>query len=230
MLHLIPGKGMVEIPPEVIGVYSIKKMIPGKVYYGPPKPDVALVYVKMKDLPCLKVKYNKEKIKEGREIATAGFPMGTDTLMAPGYLHQITPTLRKGIISAVLPFECNTPHALMIDIMTQGGASGSPVFFPDSDEIVGVLNAGLNDHQRTTVILPKDKNELDPSLHSHFYKLPTNMSYVVPSHYIEHMLKKHKLTLPADTPSLTDILNKSEFIEHTRGEKREYTLWDKKGE
>ena len=231
LLHFIPNKGVAEIHIDVLGVFGIQKMDPGKIYYGPPKPDIAFVHIKMRDLPLAKVRYEKDKVKEGHEVATAGFPMGTDTLMAPGYLHQLTPTLQRGIISAVLPFECDTPHALMINIMTQGGASGSPVFFPDSEEIIGVLYAGLNDIKRTMLILPKDKKERDPSTHFHFYRLPTNASYVVPSHYIERMLdnilKDNKIKLPEDTPSLNDILKNAQFIERKRGEKRKYAIWGK---
>jgi len=31
------------------------------------------------------------RLEEGLEVATAGYPMGTDALTAPGYLHQVTP-------------------------------------------------------------------------------------------------------------------------------------------
>jgi len=227
-LHFVPGRGVVQIMADVLGGGIVGKMETGKHYYGPPTPDLALVKIKMKDLPKAKVKYESEQIKEGREIATAGFPMGTDTLMAPGYLHQLTPTLQRGIISAVLPFECNTPHALMINIMSHGGASGSPVFLSDSEEVIGVLYAGLEDIAQT-VVLPQKKGQIhDPSVHVHNHKIPTNLSYVVPAYFIEKMLEElHKTDeykLPYDTPSLAEKLEEGCVFDKTP-EFDPYSLW-----
>jgi len=73
----------------------------------------------------------------GREIGTAGFPMGTDALVffAEGEslprLRQVSTTLRRGIIASLLPYDFPNPHGFTIDVMTQGGASGSPVFATD---------------------------------------------------------------------------------------------------
>jgi len=234
--HFIPGKGMATIKLDVLGVMSISHMEHGKVYYGPPKPDVSFVHVKMKGLPKANIKYNLEEIKEGREIATAGFPMGTDTLTAPGYLHQLTPTLQKGIISAVLPFPCDTPHALMINVMVQGGASGSPVFLPETGDIIGVLYGGLEEKRRTKSGLPKKiKQEIEsfePSIHSHLFTSPTNISYVVPAHYIEKMLDTIKndpnYKLPEDTPTIDEYIKQAEHIEIRRGETPPLKIWEGK--
>ncbi len=167
-------EGMVEIPLQILGVAKIGQFKTGPVYYGPKEgPDLAFVKVKARGLPAVSID-SKTVIEEGYEIATAGFPMGTDALTAPGWLHQLTPTLQRGIVSAVLPFVCATPHAYSINVMTQGGASGSPVFSSDSGAVVGVLYGGLRDFHVT-----KEKD---------LVAVPTNISYVVPSHYIEHAL------------------------------------------
>ena len=230
LLYLIPNKGVAAVKIDVIGVFGIEKATMGECYYGPPKPDIAFVHINMKDLPCVQVKYNPKEIKEGREVATAGFPMGTDTLTAPGYLHQITPTLQKGIISAILPFECDNPHALMINVMTQGGASGSPVFMPESGDVIGVLYAGLQDMQRTLNIKPKDPTRNDPSVHSHIYEITTNASYVVPSYYIVDMLamisKDENFKITDETPSLKKRIEEGNFAERNTGKGIEYARWD----
>jgi len=197
----------------------------GKAYYGPPKPDVAFVHVKMKGLPKANVKYDLKEIKEGQEIATAGFPMGTETLMAPGYLHQLTPTLQKGIISAVLPFECESPHAIMVNVMVQGGASGSPVFLPDTGDVIGVLYGSLSDTRQTKSGLPNNIREniekMETSIHSHFFDAPTNISYVVPAHYIEKMLQQLKdepnMKVPEDALTLKEHINTAEHVVRKRG-------------
>lgn len=141
-------------------------------YYGPRRgPDIAFVHVKARGLPSLQLDAHT-RIEEGMNICTAGFPMGTDALMAPGWLHQLTPTLQLGIVSAVMPFVCPTPHAFSINVMTQGGASGSPVFLPETGAVVGVLYAGLRDFD-----IASDRKTL--------YRVPTSISYVVPAHYLE---------------------------------------------
>lgn len=231
--HFDPQKGVAIIHLEVIGAAGISHMEHGRAYYGPPKPDLAFLHVKMKGLPKVNVRYDLKEIKEGREVATAGFPLGTETLMAPGYLHQLTPTLQKGIISAILPFPCSTPHALMINIMVQGGASGSPVFLPESGDVVGVLYASLQDRRNTILNLPekhrKSLEAVEPSFHSHVFPSPTNISYVVPAHYIEKMLQEVKadehFQLPEDTISLDEYVNRAKHIERLPGEPAPEHMW-----
>jgi len=189
--------GMLVIPLKVIGAFQIGEFSPGSPYYGPKIPDVGFLYVKVKALPVLKINDKTELLREGLEVATAGFPMGTDALRAPGWLHQITPTLQRGIVSAVLPFRCASPHGFSINVMTQGGASGSPVFLPETGEVIGILYGGLNDYSLT-----KNKD---------VYKVPTNISYVVPAHFIYKSLnliaKDEYFTLPQDTPTLQEMLD-----------------------
>lgn len=231
--QFIPDKGMATISLDVIGVIRITKMKTGEIYYGPPKPDLAFVHVKMKELPKINVKYDLKEIKEGQEIATAGFPMGTKTLMAPGYLHQLTPTLQKGIISAVLPFECEKPHSLMVNVMVQGGASGSPVFLPDTGDVIGILYASLEESRCTKSGLPnnirRNIDELKPSIHSHIFSAPTNISYVVPSHYIEKMLQQLKadpsMKLPDDTLTLKEYISRAELVVRKPKEVPSLQIW-----
>lgn len=200
LLKLIPA-GMLEIPLEIAGAFLIEGFEPGKVYYGPEKPDVGLVHVKASGLPTLEIDANTIP-HEGTELATAGFPMGTDALTAPGWLHQITPTLQRGIVSAVLPFICEKPHGFTINIMTQGGASGSPVFYPETSKVAGILYAGLND-----IGMTRNKD---------IYKMPTNISYVVPSHYVDLFLKNidndPMLAESKKYPTLDEIIEKGEVV------------------
>jgi S1-C subfamily serine protease len=202
LLLMLTEKGMVEIPLEVLGVLMIDKFSTGPAYYGPKKgPDLAFVHVKARGLPVVKID-SRSVIDEGTEIATAGFPMGLDALMAPGWIHQLTPTLQRGIVSAVLPFPCPTPHAYSVNIMSQGGASGSPVFLCDTGDVVGVLYGGLNDYALTL----KDKD---------VHKVPTNISFVVPSHYLVRSLKefegKEDTQPPSDAKTIDEMLKNAEF-------------------
>lgn len=205
-------KGSLEVSLKVLGVFRIGQFIPGTVYYGPKIPDIAFIRVKAKGLPTLEID-NSTLLEEGLEVATAGYPMGTDALTAPGYLHQVTPTLQKGIISAILPFACPTPHAFTINVMTQGGASGSPVFIPNTGKVIGILYASLND---VVITLKKD-----------IYKMPTCISYIVPSHFLINSLKNiednPQVKLPKDTKSIDELI-KSTKIHDRYKEGRKYQI------
>jgi len=139
----VPDKGIMIIPFDVKGVGVLKREKPIEGYnYGPDIPDLGFIHVHIKNLPALKIA-EKLDLKEGDEVVMAGFPMGTDALRAPGWLHQLTPTLQSGIISAILPFPCDNPHAILLNIMSQGGSSGSPVFNPTTGEVIGIGYAGI---------------------------------------------------------------------------------------
>jgi S1-C subfamily serine protease len=201
MFKLI-DQGMVEIPLEILGVAMIGEFSTGPAYYGPRKgPDLAFVHVKARGLPAVQIDA-RSVIDEGTEVATAGFPMGTDALMAPGWIHQLTPTLQRGIVSAVLPFPCPTPHAYSVNVMAQGGASGSPVFLSETGAVVGVLYAGLNDYSLTL----KNKD---------LHRVPTNISYVVPSHYLlkslDGFLQMENMEQPSDAKTIDEMLKDAQF-------------------
>lgn len=141
--HRIPDKGMMPIPLDIKGIGILKRKRPIEGYnYGPEIPDLGFIHVHIKDLPNLKISEHLE-LKEGDEVMLSGFPMGTETLRAPGWLHQLSPTLQSGIISSILPFPCSHPHAILLNIMTQGGSSGSPVFNPNTGEVIGIEYAGI---------------------------------------------------------------------------------------
>lgn len=141
--HWIPDKGMATITMEIKGAGIIKKERPTDGYsYGPEIPDLGFIHVHMRDLAALKIA-EKLELEEGDEILLSGFPLGTKALRAPGWLHQLSPTLHSGIVSAILPFPCENPHAILIDTMSHGGSSGSPVFNKSDGAVIGMVYAGL---------------------------------------------------------------------------------------
>jgi hypothetical protein len=167
--------------------------------------------VKARGLPT--VTLDGGVVEEGMEVATAGFPMGTDALIAPGWIHQMTPTLQRGIVSAVLPFVCPTPHAYAVNIMVQGGASASPVFISESGQVIGVLYAGLNDRAVTFRNATGDSGDVPEPI---FYSVPTNISYVVPSHYIRNALGTLSEQLPgfatpSDAKTIEEMVQNAQF-------------------
>jgi hypothetical protein len=171
---ILTEHGMAQLSFEIEGVFRIKTFKPGPAYYGPKLPDLGFVFIKVKDLPGAPLRAHGKLYEEGEAIATAGFPMGTDQLTGPGWLHQLSPTLQSGIISAIHPFPCATPHGFTINVMVQGGASGSPVFNQETGEVIGLVYAGLYNFEMGD---GQSKQ-----------RVPTNYTYVVPAHYIVNSL------------------------------------------
>jgi len=195
LLFHIREHSLLSMPIDVIGVAQVAGFKHGENYYGPISPDIALVRVKAQDLPVLEI--GDQLIEEGMDVATSGFPMGTEMLTAPGWLHQIAPTLQKGIVSAVMPFECEEPHTFAVNMMVQGGASGSPVFDPETGKVLGLIYAGVN-HRAKTV----DGKE---------YLVPTMVSYAVPWRFLKIALSSMKIAppLPEDTPRFSEMIARS---------------------
>ncbi|MBI3665593.1 MAG: trypsin-like peptidase domain-containing protein [Acidobacteria bacterium] len=207
-----PDGGMGRIQLEVLGVFNVGDIELSKEghYYGSRRPDFAIVHVKAKGLPSIKLSPDTSLLREGAEIATVGYPMGTDTLTAPGWLHHIGPTLQRGIISAVLPFSCKAPHSFVIDLMSLGGASGSPVFPAQDPRAIGILNAGLQDVIRTFAF----DHLAAPQLRDYAH-INTNLSYVVPAYLLDPMLQTivndPRFALPPDTKCLEELIQAGTF-------------------
>lgn len=180
LLSNVPGVGMTHVMMNI-------KMVMGFTMDQPPtylkeNPDVGFIKVDVTDLPIVEIEAAPD-YNEGQEIGVAGFPLGTDLWRAQtsqGHLNQINPTLRTGHIGAILPFPCEDPHGLLLDVMSQGGLSGSPVFGTTSGKIVGLLYSSINE--------PKVLNSKDDGVL--VYKVPTGISYAVPSHFLAKVLQK----------------------------------------
>src|SRR5260370_30390708 len=98
--------------------------------YTTSQPDMAILRTDLKNLPEVTLG-NGTAFVEGQEVATSGFPLGDLILRGGAAISQLGPTLKHGVISALLPFPCENPHALLLDIPSQGGQSGSPIFNPN---------------------------------------------------------------------------------------------------
>ena len=178
-LHDMPGKGIGQLffDVEAIATLGREKPIEG-YHYGSDIPDIGFVYVKVKGLPKLELEtiFNLE---EGDEIYTAGYPLGTKTLRAPGWIHQINPVLQKGIVSAIQPFPCDKPHGLLVNIMSQGGASGSPIFNPKTNKVAALLYGGIIDWKG---ILIQNKIQLP-------YQNGTAMTLAIPGYIVSEIFE-----------------------------------------
>lgn len=210
-LQNIPDKGMITVYFDVegVGTLSRKEPIQG-VHYGSDIPDVGFIFVKVRGLPIVEME-TTFNLKEGDEVYISGFPMGTRTLRAPGWVHQINPVLQKGIVGAIQPFPCSHPHGLLIDAMTQGGSSGSPIFNSDTGKVEALLYGGLIERDvirvSPEVVLP--------------YTYGTSLTLSIPAYIISDLLKEGLLskmtgeTKERDTsqhPTLEHLLASQEAV------------------
>jgi hypothetical protein len=142
-------------------------------WYGEAIPDIAFVQLEIRGTPFLKLAKDDFYIRPGMPIATAGFPMGNLPLTVMQKVNQASPFIRRGIVSSVYPFSIPHPHGLTIDIMQQGGSSGSPIFYENEPTVVGMMAAGMLERAPVPI-----ENGL---LTAH---VPTNISIAVSAHMI----------------------------------------------
>jgi len=209
-LQNIPDKGMVTAFLEVAGVGTLHREGPiNENYYGENIPDIGFIFVKVKGLPFLELE-TSVNLEEGSEVFISGYPMGTRTLRAPGWIHQINPILQRGIISAVQPFPCEKPHGLLVEAMVQGGSSGSPIFNPVTGKVLALLYGGLFEKN----FIPLSKKVKLP------YTYNTSLTLSIPAYIISELLKKdiHDLKtneiFKRDTskyPTLEELLTSKEM-------------------
>lgn len=114
--------------------------------YGEANPDFAFAEIDLQGLSSLDISGEPNLIDVGNDIMTMGFPMGERYLSpyAIDTVSQITPFTRHGIISSVLPCACPHPHGFSIDVLSEPGASGSPIFLADEATVIGILHAGVD--------------------------------------------------------------------------------------
>lgn len=131
---------------DIVRRVVVAGFVPGDRYYGDLLPDIAFLRLRVRDLPSLELAREPFYVQPGDKIATAGFPLGEAPLTALGNRpNQMIPFVRKGIVSSVLPFPIENPQGLTIDIMQQGGSSGSPIFREHEAVVVGMMAGSILD-------------------------------------------------------------------------------------
>jgi S1-C subfamily serine protease len=157
-------------------------------WYGQTVPDIGFVQLEGRETPFLELADEDFYLRPGMEIATIGYPLGTTPLTLHGKISQVGPFIRRGIVSSVYPFATPRPHGFTIDIMQQGGSSGSPIFGADSPKVVGMMWGGVNE--------PRFAQSESASL---MYTLNTNISLAEPAHIIRLALETVLATERPDT-------------------------------
>lgn len=137
------GRALPIVFADVKGYSTMTSFMSTGPFYGEALPDIAFVQLNVRDIPALSLSIEPDTLRMGLPVATAGFPLGSDPLVVFGKVTQLTPFLRQGIVSSLYPFPCPHPHGFTIDIMSQGGASGSPIFLTNRPTVVGMVHAGF---------------------------------------------------------------------------------------
>jgi S1-C subfamily serine protease len=142
--------GMLNV--DLLGWQALEHFTAGPRWYGQAVPDLGFVQLNVRDVPVLRLATEANILRVGTAIATAGFPEGTGPVTFHEKITQLTPVLRHGIISSVFPFAGPKPHGFSIDVLLQGGASGSPVFLTDQPTVVGMIASQIKNTNYTVCV------------------------------------------------------------------------------
>jgi S1-C subfamily serine protease len=146
-------------------------------------PDADLALLKIDGVPLPSLRIGPENVKEGQSVLFTGFPIG-NTL-------GIIPATHRAMVSAITPIAIPRPAASELDArivrrLTTGpfqvfqldgtaypGNSGSPVYDPDSGEVLAVVNMVLVKSMRESAI-----------------SAPSGIGYAIPAKHLRALLDK----------------------------------------
>lgn len=142
--------------------------------------DLALLKLKA-GAPMSALALSTEEVREGQSIAFTGFPIGS--------ILGLFPTTHSGVISAIAP--AGIPQArpnrldgqlirqlsdgpfsiYQLDAIAYPGFSGSPLFDPETGQVMGIVNSGL-------VRAVREAGLTDP----------TGITYAIPAVHLQRLL------------------------------------------
>jgi S1-C subfamily serine protease len=157
-------------------------------WFGKDLPDFGFVQLAVRDVPVLRLATEPFYAQVGTEIATIGYPLGTAPMTTFEKINQLSPMIRRGIISSLFPHPTEYPHGFTVDIMQQPGSSGSPVLRASDGVAIGIVTSGY----------PQ-----------------TNLSFAEPAHVVRKALddfKNQHLYQTGDLPTLTSLRAKCEKL------------------
>ncbi len=147
--------------------------------------DLALLKIDGAPLPPLKLR-DSSTVREGQYVLMTGFPIGA--VLGP------FPATHRGMISSITPIAIPQGNAaelksavvrrlasgsfkvFQLDATAYPGNSGSPIYDPDTGEVLGIVN----------MVLVKGTKEAALTN-------PSGITYAVPSSHLEDLLKSAKI-------------------------------------
>lgn len=143
--------------------------------------DLILLKIDGEALPALKLAVT-DTVREGWQLYFTGFPIGA--------ILGLNPSTHRAGLAAIVPIYTPVPNAVQLnarslrqarapyevyelDAIAYPGNSGSPVWHPESGEVLGVLNSVFVKGARETVL-----------------STPSGISYAIPVKYVREMLRE----------------------------------------
>lgn len=142
--------------------------------------DLAILRIESTRLPTLSLG-DSGTVREGETMAFTGFPIGAVLGLYPvthlGIVSSITPIVRTaGDSSELSALQLrrmrNRYDVFQLDAVAYPGNSGSPVFRPDSGEVIGVVNSVFVKETREAVL-----------------ERPSGISYAIPVAYVQALVE-----------------------------------------
>lgn len=177
----------VKLDDEKFEVLSVLAQVDGKpqirearIVASSPEHDLALLQIQGAPLPALALG-DSSRVAEGQSIAFTGFPIGS--------VLGFTPVTHRGIVSAITPIvipvdnvsQLNAPNrnrlargsfpVFQLDATAYPGNSGSPVFDPDTGEVIGIINMVLVKAGKESVLAQ-----------------PSGITYAIPASHLATMI------------------------------------------
>ena len=144
--------------------------------------DLALLKIGGAALPSLSIR-DSDTVREGQDVFFTGFPIGA--VLGP------FPATHRGMVSAVTPIAIPQGRAsdldpavvrrlssgsfpvFQLDATAYPGNSGSPVYDPDSGEVIGIVNMVLIKTTKESALTQ-----------------PSGITYAVPSNYLKGLIER----------------------------------------
>jgi serine protease Do len=181
--HVIPKKLDVDNK-QTLAVFSGRgktvRVHPARVVDIDKEHDLVLLEIQGAPLPAL-VLGDSVSVREGQKIAFTGFPIGA--------VLGLYPVTHRGIVSVIVPMAqpADTSRTLtaaqlkhmrnpftvfQLDATAYPGNSGSPVYEPDTGQVVGVLNSVFIKESRESIL-----------------QKPSGISYAIPVEHVARLLR-----------------------------------------
>jgi S1-C subfamily serine protease len=143
--------------------------------------DLALLEIEGDPLPALKLG-DSSKVREGWQLYFTGYPIGSVLGLNPSthraglaaIIPIFTPLAAASQLNARTLKQAKEPYEVFeLDAVAYPGNSGSPVWHPDTGEVLGVVNS----------VYVKGAKEAALSA-------PSGISYAIPVKYVRHLLEQ----------------------------------------
>ena len=146
--------------------------------------DIAVLKITGRPLPPM-ILGDSSRVREGETYAITGFPigmvLGLNAVTHRAMISAVTPIAipqlsgqlleRKVLARLVAPY-----NVFQLDATAYPGNSGSPLYHPDTGQVVGIINKVFIQESKETVI-----------------QKPSGISYAIPIIHLQDLLKKSRI-------------------------------------